>query len=101
VLTYTLQFQKLTVFDRTKIRKLRWFEHLMRMPEQKWPAVIHSWIPVGRRKRGQPRQLWHHRGNGIKWDGVRRCPGPETLGRQVDSLINKTELVKVQYINCF
>jgi hypothetical protein len=33
-------------------RKLRWFGHLMRMPEERWPAKINSWIAVGRRKRG-------------------------------------------------
>jgi hypothetical protein len=31
---------------------------VMRMPEERWPAVIHSWIPPGRRKRGWPRRSW-------------------------------------------
>jgi hypothetical protein len=30
----------------------------MRMPEERWPAIIHSWIPPGRRRRGQPRRSW-------------------------------------------
>jgi hypothetical protein len=30
----------------------------MRMPEERWPAIIHSWIPPGRRERGQPRWSW-------------------------------------------
>jgi hypothetical protein len=47
-----------TVLDRTEIRKLRWFGHLMRIPEERWPAKIHSWIPVGKKKRGQPRHSW-------------------------------------------
>jgi hypothetical protein len=34
----------------------------MRIPEERWPAVIHSWIPPGRRKRGRPRLSW--------WDGI-------------------------------
>jgi hypothetical protein len=43
------------VLDRIDARKLRWFGHVMRMPEERWPAIIHSWIPPGRRKRGRPR----------------------------------------------
>jgi hypothetical protein len=31
-----------TVLDRIEIRKLSWFGHLMRMPEEKWPARIYS-----------------------------------------------------------
>jgi hypothetical protein len=31
-----------TVLDRTETRKLRWFGHVMRMPEERWPAIIHS-----------------------------------------------------------
>jgi hypothetical protein len=47
-----------TVLDRTEARKLRWFGHVMRMPEERWPAIIHSWIPPGRRKSGRPRRSW-------------------------------------------
>jgi hypothetical protein len=47
-----------TVFDRIEARKLRWFGHVMRMPEERWPAIIHSWIPPGRRKRGRPKLSW-------------------------------------------
>jgi hypothetical protein len=47
-----------TVLDRIEARKLRWFRHVMRMPEERWPAIIYSWIPPGRRKRGRPRQSW-------------------------------------------
>jgi hypothetical protein len=31
-----------TVLDRIEIRKLRWFGHLMKMPEEKWLARIYS-----------------------------------------------------------
>jgi hypothetical protein len=30
----------------------------MRMMEERWPAINHSWISAGRRKRGRPRQPW-------------------------------------------
>jgi hypothetical protein len=34
-----------TILCRIDARKLRWFGHVMRMPEERWPAIIHSWIP--------------------------------------------------------
>jgi hypothetical protein len=40
-----------TVLDKTEIRKIRLFGHVMRIPEERWPAKIHPWIPAGRRKR--------------------------------------------------
>jgi hypothetical protein len=30
-----------TVLDRIEAIKLRWFGHVMRMPEERWPAIIH------------------------------------------------------------
>jgi hypothetical protein len=47
-----------TVLDRIEARKLRWFGHVMRMPEERWPAIIHSWIPPRRRKRGRSKRSW-------------------------------------------
>jgi hypothetical protein len=41
-----------TVLGRIEAIKLRWFGYVMRMPEERWPAIIHSWIPPGRKKRG-------------------------------------------------
>jgi hypothetical protein len=38
--------------------KLRWFGHVIRMAEERWPAIIHSRIPPGRRKRRRPRRSW-------------------------------------------
>jgi hypothetical protein len=83
-----------TVLDRIEARNLIWFGHVMRTPEERWPAIIHSWIPSGRRKRGRPRRPW--------WDGVTeameergnggRLPGPDTLeeriGKAADSRVN-------------
>jgi hypothetical protein len=37
-----------TVLDRIKARKLRWFGLVMRMPEERWPAIIYAWSPPGR-----------------------------------------------------
>jgi hypothetical protein len=47
-----------TVLDRMEARKLRWFLHVMRTPEERWSAIIHLWIPPRRRKRGRPRWSW-------------------------------------------
>ncbi|XP_044757686.1 uncharacterized protein LOC123315839 [Coccinella septempunctata] len=48
---------KETVMDRIEIRSLRWFGHLKRMPEYRWPRRL--WVPPGRRKRGRPRRSWN------------------------------------------
>jgi hypothetical protein len=53
----TMQAEE-TVLDRIEARKLRWLGHVMRMPEERWPAVIPSWIPPGRRKRERPSRSW-------------------------------------------
>jgi hypothetical protein len=34
-----------TVLDRIEARKLRWFGLVMRMPEERWPTIIHLRIP--------------------------------------------------------
>jgi hypothetical protein len=31
-----------TVLGRIEAIKLRWFRYVMRMPEERWPAIIHS-----------------------------------------------------------
>jgi hypothetical protein len=30
----------------------------MRMPEERWPAIIHSQMPTQRRRRGRSRRSW-------------------------------------------
>jgi hypothetical protein len=61
-------------------RKLRWFGHVTRMPEERWPAIIHSWIPPGRRKRGRRRRSWR---DGVTDAMKRRRPGPDTLEERI------------------
>jgi hypothetical protein len=57
----------------------------MRMPEERWLAVIHSRIPAGRRTRERPRRSWR---DGVteamergEEDGSRRRPGRMEDGR--------------------
>jgi hypothetical protein len=64
-----------TVLGRIEARKLRWFGHVVRMPEERWPAIIHSWIPPGRRKRGRPRWSWR---DGVTGAMKRRWMGQKT-----------------------
>jgi hypothetical protein len=83
-----------TVLDRIEARKLRWFGHVMRMPEERWPVIVHSWIPPGRRKKGLPNRPWR---DGVteamkkRGLGGRRRPEPDTLeeriGKAADSRI--------------
>lgn len=48
-----------TVIDRIERRGLKWFGHILRMPEGRWPKRIFRWRPPGRRKRGRPRRSWN------------------------------------------
>jgi hypothetical protein len=54
-------------------RKL-WFGHVMRMPEERWLAIIHSWIPPGRWKMGQHRRSW--------WDSITEAIKKEGWGKK-------------------
>jgi hypothetical protein len=67
----------------------------MRIPEEIWSAIIHSWITPERRKRRRPSRSWR---DGVteamkrKGDEGRRLPGPDTLeeriGKEADSHIS-------------
>ena len=48
-----------SVIDRIEKRKLKWFGHLMRMQQQRWPKRLFQWIPAGRGIRGRPRRSWY------------------------------------------
>ncbi|XP_030759846.1 uncharacterized protein LOC115885173 [Sitophilus oryzae] len=49
-----------TIIDRVEIRGLKWFGHLLRMPEDRWPKRLFQWSPPQRRKRGRPRRSWNN-----------------------------------------
>jgi hypothetical protein len=65
-----------TILDRIEARKLRWFGHVMRMPEERWPAIIHSWIPP---EEGKADDLGVTEAMIKRGGGGRRRPGPDTL----------------------
>jgi hypothetical protein len=75
-----------TVSDRIEARILRWFGHVMRILEEKWPAIIHTWISPARRKWGRRGWSWR---DGVteamkkRGDEGRRRPGPDPLKKRI------------------
>ena len=49
---------KLDIIDITEQKRLQWYGHVKRMPEERIPKLIMDWIPRERRKRGRPRETW-------------------------------------------
>jgi hypothetical protein len=39
-------------------KRLQWYGHVTRMPEERIPKLILEWVPGERRKRGRPRKTW-------------------------------------------
>jgi hypothetical protein len=39
-------------------KRLQWYGHVKRMPEERIPKLILEWVPVERQKRGRPRKTW-------------------------------------------
>ena len=39
-------------------KRLQWYGHVKRMPEDRIPKLIMEWVPLERRKRGRPRKTW-------------------------------------------
>jgi len=44
--------------DSTERKRLQWYGHVKRMPEERIPKLIIEWIPQERRKRGRSRKMW-------------------------------------------
>src|SRR5215468_9064438 len=49
---------KLDIIDIIEKKRLQWYGHVKRMPEDRIPKLIMEWIPEERRKRGRPRKTW-------------------------------------------
>jgi len=47
-----------TIADEVRVKQLRWYGHVQRMPEERLPKQIFKYTPQGRRKRGRPRRSW-------------------------------------------
>ena len=46
------------IIDTIEKKRLQWYGHVKRMPEDRLPKLIMEWIPPERRKRGRPRKMW-------------------------------------------
>jgi IS5 family transposase len=46
------------IMDIIQKKRLQWYGHVNRMPEDRIPKLIMEWIPEKRRKRGHPRKMW-------------------------------------------
>ena len=44
--------------DIVEQKRLQWYGHVEKMPEERIPKLIIGWIPRERRKRGRPRKTW-------------------------------------------
>lgn len=48
-----------TLVERVEVKGLKWFGHVLRMNNDRWPRRAWEWQPPGRRKRGRPRRSWN------------------------------------------
>ena len=46
------------IIETIEVKRLKWYGHIQRMSEERWPKKICEWTPENRRKRGRPRQAW-------------------------------------------
>jgi hypothetical protein len=52
------------ILEVTEEKRLRWFGHVKRMPENRLPLKILEWEPEGMRKRQRPKERWI---DGVRW----------------------------------
>jgi hypothetical protein len=46
------------IIDIIEQKRVQWYGHVKRMPDERIPTLIMDWIPRERRKRGRPRKTW-------------------------------------------
>jgi len=50
--------EKPDIVDITERKRLQWYGHIKRMPEERIPKLIMEWVPQERRKRGYLGKTW-------------------------------------------
>jgi hypothetical protein len=50
--------RKPDIIDIIQEKRLQWYGHVIRMPEERILKLIMEWIPEERRKRERPRKTW-------------------------------------------
>jgi len=46
------------IIDIIQQKRLQWYGHVKRMPEERIPKLIMDWIPRERRRKGHPSKTW-------------------------------------------
>ena len=49
------------ILKRIEIRQFKFYGHLFRIQDSRWPKKIYQWTPHGRGRRGRPQQLWNNK----------------------------------------
>ena len=49
---------KSDIIDIIEKKRLQWYGHVIKMPQERIPKLIMEWVPLERRKRGRPRKTW-------------------------------------------
>ena len=49
---------KQNIMDIIEKKRLQWYDHVKRMPEERISKLIMEWTPLERRKTGHPRKAW-------------------------------------------
>jgi hypothetical protein len=49
---------KSDIIDSIEKKRLQWYGHVKRMPEERIPKLTLEWVPANRRKRRRPRKTW-------------------------------------------
>jgi hypothetical protein len=77
------------------------------MPEERWPAIIHLWIPAGRRKRRRPRRSWREgiteamkKSEMREEDAQDRIFWRRVIGKAADSRISPYIIIKNNIKTC-
>ena len=47
-----------TVLERMENNVLKWYGHVLRMGDKRWPKRILTWSPEGRKRRERPEKKW-------------------------------------------
>ena len=49
-----------SILDRIPKEQLKWYGHLLRMEDSRWPKNIYQFSPHDRRRRGRPQKSWRY-----------------------------------------
>lgn len=60
-----------TIIDIIEEKRLRWYGHVQRMNNNRWPKRLMDWTPERRKNKGRPRKSWK--------DGVKEAMGRRDL----------------------